>query len=451
MEPPLPGLIGLVILLFLGTFFATSQTALINARRHLLREQSDRGDRRARRVLEVAEDSTRVLATFQLAGFLTHFLTAGLLIIVFLAPLASLISSWIPGLAAVSTLLAYLIVIPVIAFLIFLLIEVIPTALVQSNAEYWAMVLAGPAKLVISLLSPLVFISAKARRGMASPQGSGTDGAFVTEEEIMTLVDAGEEEGAIEQEEKEMIYSIFRLDETLAREIMLPRIDIVALDINTPLDQAIEVITKAGHSRIPVYEESLDHVKGLLYAKDLLTVPDEEKDKVELKTLLRPASFVPETKGVLDLLRELQSAKVHMTIVIDEYGGTAGLVTIEDIVEEIVGEILDEYDLAEEAPYKLVGDGEYIFDARVGLDNVNHIVNVSLPDELADTLGGFIYGQLGKVPIVGEIVETDQARLQVAEIIDQRIRKVRVTRLSPGDDAGGGEDEPASSKEKFES
>ena len=410
MEPPLPGLIGLVSLLLLGAVFTASQAALVNARRHLLREQSERGDRRA-----------------------------GLLIIVFLVPLASLISSALPSLASASTLLAYLIGIPAAAFLVFLLAETLPATLAQSNAEYWAMVLAGPARLIIALFSPLVTIGSQVRRGIASPHNGGIDGTLVTEEEIMTLVDVGEEEGAIEQEEKEMIYSIFRLDETLAREIMLPRIDIVALDINTPLEQAIEVITRAGHSRIPVYEESLDHIKGLLYAKDLLYVQNNEKDKVDLKTLLRPASFVPETKGVLDLLRELQSAKVHMTIVIDEYGGTAGLVTIEDIVEEIVGEIIDEYDLAEEAPYELVSEGEYIFDARVGLDNFNHILSVNLPDELADTLGGFIYGQLGKVPIIGEIVETEQLQLKVTEIADQRIRKVQVTRLLPAQDGSKSE------------
>jgi len=422
-------------LLLIGAFFAASQAALVNARRHLLREQSERGDHRARLALKVAEDSTRVMATFQLANLLTHFLVAGLLIIIFLTPLASLIASALSELSPVSTLLAYLIGIPVAAFLFFLLTVVLPTTLAQGNAEYWAMLLARPAQLTITLFSPLVAIVSRVRRGIASPQGGGIDGTLVTEEEIMTLVDVGEEEGAIEQEEKEMIYSIFRLDETLAREIMLPRIDIVALDINTPLDEAIEVITKAGHSRIPVYKDSLDHIKGLLYAKDLLTVRDEERSTVKLKTLLRPASFVPETKGVLDLLRELQSTKVHLTVVIDEYGGTAGLVTIEDIVEEIVGEIMDEYDLAEEAPYELIADGEYLFDARVGLDNFNHIVDAQLPDELADTLGGFIYGQLGKVPTTGETVETEQLRLKVTEIVDQRIRKVQVTRLAAGDDA----------------
>lgn len=431
MELSVPGLIGLALLLLLGAFFAASQAALVNARRHLLRDQIEHGSRQARFALEAAEDSTRVLSTFQLAAFLNHFLTAGLLIIVFHTPLALLIASMLPALSSISTWVGYLIGIPLAAFLIFLLTDVLPTSLVQRNAEAWALALASPARLTMALLTPLVAISARIRRGIASPQ-PGTDGTLVTEEEIMTLVDAGEEEGAIEQEEKEMIYSIFQLDETLAREIMLPRIDIVALDINTPIDQAIQVIKKAGHSRIPLYEESLDHIKGLLYAKDLLNVWDVQRDTINIRTLLRPALFVPETKGVLDLLRELQSAKVHMAVIIDEYGGTAGLVTIEDIVEEIVGEILDEYDLAEEAPYASIGEGEFIFDARIGLDDFNHIVDANLPDELADTLGGFIYGQLGKVPVVGETIETGQLHLTVTEISDQRILKVRVKRLTPG-------------------
>lgn len=449
MELSLPGLIGLALLLLLGAFFAASQTALVNARRHLLRDQIERGSHQARLALEVAEDSTRVLATFQLATFLNHFMIAGLVLIVFHAPLTSLIVSMLPSLASSSTWLSYLIGIPLAAFLIFLLDDLLPTALVQRNADYWAVMLAGPARLVIALLTPLVAISAWVRKGIASPQ-DGTDGTLVTEEEIMTLVDAGEEEGAIEQEEKEMIYSIFQLDETLAREIMVPRIDIIALEINTPLDQAIDVIKRAGHSRIPLYEESLDHIKGLLYAKDFLNVWNEQKDVISLTTLLRPALFVPETKHVLDLLRELQSAKVHMAVVIDEYGGTAGLVTIEDIVEEIVGEILDEYDLAEEAPYESIGEGEYIFDARIGLDDFNHIMDANLPDELADTLGGFIYGQLGRVPIVGETVKTEQLCLTVTEITDQRILKVKAKRLSPGGDTSAPKDEDNHAQPKEE-
>lgn len=449
MELSLPGLIGLAVLLLLSAFFAAAQAALVNARRHLLRDQIERGSRQARSALEAAEDSTRVLSTFQLAAFLTHFLTAGLLIIVFQAPLASLIVLGLPALTPYSMWVSYLLGLPIAAFLLFLLVDLLPAALAQRRAEAWAISLAGPARLTMALLTPLVAVSARVRKGIASPQ-DGADGTLVTEEEIMTLVDAGEEEGAIEQEEKEMIYSIFQLDETLARGIMVPRIDVVALEINTPIDQAIEVIKKAGHSRIPLYEESLDHIKGLLYAKDLLNVWDAQRDTIALKTLLRPALFVPETKRVLDLLRELQSAKVHMAVVIDEYGGTAGLVTIEDIVEEIVGEILDEYDLAEEAPYESIGEGEFIFDARVGLDDFNHIVSANLPDELADTLGGFIYGQLGKVPTVGETIETEQLHLTVTEIADQRILKVQVKRVLPGTEPPASQEEDDDTRPKEE-
>jgi CBS domain containing-hemolysin-like protein len=252
----------------------------------------------------------------------------------------------------------------------------------------------------------------------------------------MTLVDAGEEEGAIDEDEKEMIYSIFQLDETLAREIMVPRIDMVALEVGTPLVEARRLVIEAGHSRIPIYEGSLDHIKGLLYAKDLLTVWHGGAEELDFAAILRPALFVPESKRVSDLLRELQSAKVHMAVVVDEYGGTAGLVTIEDIVEEIVGEIIDEYDIGEEALLEQLGEDEFIFDARINLDDFNHLLDTKLSDELGDTLGGFIYGQLGKVPQPGERIETDCLLLEVLNVSDRRIGKVRVKRLAPEEPPG---------------
>jgi CBS domain containing-hemolysin-like protein len=186
---------------------------------------------------------------------------------------------------------------------------------------------------------------------------------FVTEEEIKTLVDAGEEGGSIEEDEKEMIYSIFDIGDTLAREIMIPRMDVLALDVETPLPAAVDAVISLGHSRIPVYQGNIDNVVGLLYAKDLLRVW-KEGGQTSLRGLLRPACFVPETKKVDDLLAELQQKRIHMAVVVDEYGGVAGLVTLEDIVEEIVGEIRDEYDVNEESLYERVSDAEYIFDAR---------------------------------------------------------------------------------------
>jgi len=256
---------------------------------------------------------------------------------------------------------------------------------------------------------------------------------FVTEEEIKTLVDAGEEGGSIEEDEKEMIYSIFDIGDTLAREIMIPRMDVLALDVETPLPAAVDAVISLGHSRIPVYQGNIDNVVGLLYAKDLLRVW-KEGGQTSLRGLLRPACFVPETKKVDDLLAELQQKRIHMAVVVDEYGGVAGLVTLEDIVEEIVGEIRDEYDVNEESLYERVSDDEYLFDARIPLDDVNELLGLRLSSADSDTLGGFIYGQLGHVPASGEKVSANATQFEVLTVAGRRIRKVRARRL-PSEDA----------------
>ncbi|HSJ55211.1 MAG TPA: hemolysin family protein, partial [Anaerolineae bacterium] len=253
---------------------------------------------------------------------------------------------------------------------------------------------------------------------------------FVTEEEIRTLVDAGEEEGVLEEEEKEMIYSIFDLGDTMTREVMVPRIDVVALEVTTPLLEALETIMQAGHSRIPVFRETVDNVEGVLYAKDLLPYLRDGRTDVPLKGLLRDAYFVPETKKASELLPDLQQRRVHVAIVVDEYGGVAGLVTIEDLLEEIVGEIQDEYD-TEEPFVEFVDENEYVFDARVDLDDLNRLMDVSLPTEDNDTLGGFIYTELGKVPAPGDQVAFGNMEFVVESVAGRRIRKVRVRRQLP--------------------
>jgi len=273
-------------------------------------------------------------------------------------------------------------------------------------------------KLVIRISNRLsVFMGGEALRGMP----------FITEEEIMTMVDAGQEVGLIEEDEKEMIYSVFALGDTVAREVMVPRIDIVALDVETSLEDALDVVIRAGHSRIPTYEETIDNIVGVLYAKDLLQLWRDKREQVALRDILRVPYFVPESKSVDELLEEMQQRKVHLVIVVDEYGGTAGVVTIEDIVEEIVGEIQDEYD-AEEPIFEQAGAGEFIFNARVDLDDVNHLMGAALPTEMDDTLGGFIYSQLGKVPAPGETVRFDGLVIEVLTVTGRRIRKVRVCR-----------------------
>ncbi len=250
------------------------------------------------------------------------------------------------------------------------------------------------------------------------------------EETVEQMVDAGEKAGLIESGEHEMISGILGLDTTAVREIMVPRIDVVAVEVGVPLHSALDVIIGGSHSRVPVYEESIDHVVGLLYAKDILKVLRDGAGKadVPLRSLLRPAYFVPESKRVDELLQELQQSKVHMAIVVDEYGGTAGIVTIEDILEEIVGEIQDEYDIGEEPLIERVGENEGIFNARVNIDEVNDALEVKLPEE-SDTLGGLVYQHLQKMPKVGDEVRVDGVVISVLSVVGRRIKKVRVSKI----------------------
>lgn len=271
---------------------------------------------------------------------------------------------------------------------------------------------------------------------MVLREGNGKDQPVirVTEAELKTLVDASEQEGSIEQDERKMIYSIFDLGETLAREIMVPRIDVLALDVQTPLDRAIDALLESGYSRVPVYDESIDNVLGLLYAKDLLNAWRSGSEFDGLQNLLRPAYFIPEAKKVDELLAEMQTRRIHMAVVVDEYGGVAGLVTLEDIVEEIVGEIRDEYDQGEEAFYLEVGPDEYVCSGRMDLDDFNELLNANLPVDEADTLGGFIYSRIGRVPSGGESITVDDLRLTVEQVSKRRIRKVRAVRILPAVD-----------------
>ncbi|MEL7645338.1 MAG: hemolysin family protein [Anaerolineaceae bacterium] len=254
----------------------------------------------------------------------------------------------------------------------------------------------------------------------------------VTDEALRDWVEVGQPESTLEKGEREMIYSIFHFSETLTREIMVPRIDVLALDVNTTISDARKEFIRAGHSRVPVYEDTIDNVVGLLYAKDLLGVV-EGNDTIALqRKLLRPAYFVPEAKKVDELLTELQLRGVHMAVVVDEYGGVAGVVTLEDIMEEIVGEIRDEYDQAEERLYEESGEGEYMFLGRATIDEFNEITGLRLPKEHADTLGGLIYSELGRVPQPGEVVHEEGVEFTVEEVIARRILKVKARMQAGG-------------------
>ncbi|HLB49505.1 MAG TPA: hemolysin family protein [Anaerolineales bacterium] len=416
-------------LIVFNSVLAAARSAFVNARRARLDQMAEAGEGGAELALRVATDSAPLIATVRLAQTVCRFLAAGVVTFVFAPHLARALSVW-PALAGQATAIAVAVIAGGAGIVVVIWGELLPEALVLREPEAWAIRLAPLVALLEWLLAPLVRLAVWMSGLIAVPLG-GRVPQIVTEEEIKTLVDAGEEGGVIEEEEKDMIYSIFQFADTLAREVMVPRIDMLALDGETPIKDAVEAVLSAGHSRVPVYADSIDNIVGLLYAKDLLRVWHEGGEPRPLRDLLRPAYFVPEAITLDKLLADLQQRRIHMAVVVDEYGGTAGLVTLEDIVEEIVGEIRDEYDTGEELPYQKVSEEEYIFDGGIDIDDVNDLLETHLPNDDADTLGGYIYGQLGRVPSMGDKVTRDELVMEVQSVAGRRIRKVRVQRLPP--------------------
>jgi len=423
-------LVGLVIL---NAVLSAAHASLVNIHKAHLRELAEDGNRQAKRALAISEDATRLLATRQFMSVLIRFIVASILTLT-IAPsvVALLVALNIePG---VARWLGYGAVLLIGALLMVLFGEMIPIAFATTRPDALAMFTARPMGWLLAVLSPISRVMLWLSNQLVALFGGRGDAPYVTEEEIKTLVDAGSEEGVIEDEEKEMIYSIFQFGDTLAREIMLPRIDIVALEVESTLEEALDTVLSAGHSRIPIYEDTIDSICGLLYAKDLLLLlrsdPQREQQKQrKVREVMRPAYFVPESKKAGALLEDLQQRKIHMAIVIDEYGGTAGLVTIEDLIEEIVGDIQDEYDHEAEAEYVKISDDEYVFDAGIHLDDVNELLDVELPTDESDTLGGYVFSALGKVPLAGEVFNALGLEIKVEAITGRRIRKVRVRRL----------------------
>jgi len=313
-------------------------------------------------------------------------------------------------------------------FLVLSLLEFFIERKILDAPDQAAIRFTGVVSFISFLVSPLTRI-------MTSVLGEHAEKVTltVTDESLRDWVENEQPESTLEKGEREMIYSIFRFSETMSKEIMVPRMDVLALEVNTTISDARHEFIKAGHSRVPVYEDSIDNVVGLLYAKDLLAVVDGSDTIAAQRQLLRQAYFVPEAKKVDELLTEMQSRGVHMVLVVDEYGGVAGVVTLEDIVEEIVGEIRDEYDQGEESLFEQIDENTYLILGRATIDEFNFITNGSLSDEYADTLGGFIYGQLGRVPQPGEVVTNENFEFTVEQVVARRIIKVKVRRL--GEDA----------------
>ena len=422
-----------LVLVALLAALSASEAALHTIRRpQVIEDLASRG-RRGRRAETMGRKAIEYLAALQVAEFFIVFAFSGIAA-AFVAPRLSDLLRFVfgPGAPVVRDVAAVIVTVAVLSLVAVLFGLFVPRSIGARHAQAVLLILVWPLELITWFTRPLVGVLFMLTRILTRPFGGNPHaGALVTEEDIKSLVETGQAQGVLEEREQRMITSIFAISEKPVHEVMVPRTDIVAIDVNTPPEEILKDITKVGHSRIPVYEGSPDNIVGILYVKDLFRRLARGEKDVQIRPYLRPAQFVPESKKIDELLRDMQKDKVHIAIVVDEYGGTSGLVTIEDLVEEIVGEIRDEYDVEQEMVLP-ISENEALMDARVPFEEVREAFALDIPSsENYDTLGGFIVAQLGRFPRAGEMVEAGGARFVVETVEGRRLRRVRVVKKTP--------------------
>jgi putative hemolysin len=432
-------LLVIVVLTVLEGFFVSAEISIISIRRSRLDQLSEDGNRRARRVRRLKDEPGRFLAVVQLGLTVLGFFASAYAAVNISTEFAKFLHTF-PAIGEGASGLALLIVTVLLALFTIVFGELVPKSIGLAYAERLSMLVAGPVEWIARLLGPLVWFLTRLTSAITKLLGvSMSSDAQMTAEELKLIVERGGEQGILEAEEEQMINAVIELGDRRLHEVMVPRIAIVALPVTATLDEAIDLIVEEGHSRVPVYEESIDGVIGIVYAKDLLPVLKVGSNaRPTVRALLRTPLFVPESMSIDDLLHEFQRRKVHIAIVLDEYGGTAGLLTIEDLLEEIVGEIQDEYDVEEPMIERLSPD-EVRIDGRVDVDELGEIFEIPLALEDADeydTVGGLIFHRLAKVPKPGDEVRLNGLKLTVETTDGRRVGKVLAVRQrDPDDDA----------------
>jgi magnesium and cobalt exporter, CNNM family len=441
---PVGALLFLLVLTLLEAFFVAAEISLVSIRRSRVEQLVDEGRPGAKRVRRLLDDPGRFLAVCQVGLTFIGFLASAFAAVSLADGLAGTLES--AGMdRGTADGVALLIVTVILALFTIVFAELVPKSIALAYNERFALLLSGPLDLLGRLLGPVVAMLTGVTRWVARRFGAEvTSEAQISAEELRLIVERGGEQGILEAEEEQMINAVIELGERRLHEVMVPRIAIVALPAIASFDDAIDTVIAEGHSRVPVYEASVDEVVGILYAKDLLPFLKSSADeRPNLRTLLRTPVFVPESMSIDDLLHEFQRRKVHIAIVLDEYGGTAGLVTIEDLLEEIVGEIQDEYDV-EEPLVERIDDDRVRVDGRASIDDLLEIwdLRVQLEDEDEyDTVGGLVYHRVGGIPSPGDEVRVDGLRLTVESTDGRRVGKVLVVREPAVEDESSAEGE----------
>lgn len=419
MDPSSWGqILGILILTILNGFFAATETSVISVSRARIQQLADEGVANARIVQGFHQNIERFLTTIQIAITTVGFLASAIGAVSFSDDLGEVIGN---------NVIAVILITLGIAFVTIVLGEIVPKTMAITHAERFALLSARVILVIQSAFHPLVWLISRSSNLITHRFGKEalTTVPTVTEEEIKLMVDTGGKEGVIEEGEREMIYGVFELGELTVGDIMSPRVDIITLEGDSTLADAIHTSSEHGYSRIPVYEETIDNIKGVVYVKDMLPYVESDKLDTQVRDVMREPYFVPESKKVSDFLQEMRQKRVHAAICVDEFGGVAGLVTIEDVLEEIVGEIQDEHDV-EEPQVEMVNELEAVVDPAISMHDLNDSLGISLENEEVDTLGGIIFAHLGRMADEGDELQLDGITVSVLAVEGRRIKKVLV-------------------------
>ena len=418
----------LLLLILLNAFFAASEIAFISLNDAKIDVQAKEGDKKAKKIKAMLTNPSKFLATIQIGITLAGFLSSAFASEKFAGELAPILNNWIPAISLGTWKSVSIILITVVlSYFTLIFGELVPKRIAMKNCEKIAFASVGVIRAISIIMAPFVKLLTLSTNLVSKIFGvSETDEETVTEEEIRMMVDVGEEKGTIDEDEKTMINNVFEFNDKIVSEIMVPRKEIYALDMNLTLAEAIEEVSKEiTYSRIPVYDETIDNIKGIVHLKDIFL--STQKKNAKIKNLIRDAFFVPETKPVNELFEELRKNRTQIAVVVDEYGGTSGIVTMEDILEEIVGEIYDEYDEVEDI-YQEIDNNTFIFSGSMAIYEVEGLLNVEIEDGDYDTLSGYLIEILGRIPSEKEkdiVIETDDVTYEIQKIKDKRIDKVK--------------------------
>ncbi|MEX0600134.1 MAG: hemolysin family protein [Rhodothermales bacterium] len=420
----LSSLAALIALLLLSAVFSGSEVALFSLTDPAKEALAERDDPASRRVLQLLERPRQVLITILILNTFVNVAAA-----ILAAVLTGRVAAYLNWNHTVAVLLEVL----VLTFVILVMSEITPKLIATRHATAFSRAVSGPLAMLHYLLNPLSTLLARSTQLLRRRMGPNS--SRISSADLKALADVGQAHGTLEEEERELIYSIVEFGETSVREIMVSRLDVVALPITASFTEALEIIRTTGHSRMPLYVDHLDNIMGIVYAKDLLPLlpSNNGSTMIDWARAARPAIFVPLGKKLDELLKDFQAKKTHIAIVVDEYGGTAGLVTLEDVLEEIVGEIRDEHDESEDLLYERIDRNTYVFDARIDLDEVNELFDADLDTEAYDfeTLGGLIFHVMGSIPKQGDEIDFDTLHMRVVTVETHRIGLVRVQRVDP--------------------